>query len=285
MTALKPGDRVSGFVDAFATGLDDHAAFQTYSICRAAHATPLPDAVSFAQGATLGTGIATAAVALFDVLGFPLPLPSAGPGTTTTQSAPAAAVLLVWGGASVVGMAAIQLARLAGLTVYATASPKHHAYLRSLGASVLVDYRSASAVEDLVSAAEREGKEISYALNAVPTAETLSSTVRVLLPRSKSAGAGAGARKLATVAPWPEDELAPLPEGIEVEMVRGDALWHRRSDLAAWLAEGGRLTGWLERGEFVPAPCRVVEGGLAGLQMALDEVRKGVSGEKVVVEL
>jgi hypothetical protein len=30
---------------------------------------------------------------------------------------------------------------------------------------------------------------------------------------------------------------------------------------------------------------RVVEGGIGGLQAAMDELRKGVSGEKVVVEV
>lgn len=38
-------------------------------------------------------------------------------------------------------------------------------------------------------------------------------------------------------------------------------------------------------GTVVPGVDRVVEGGLAGLQGALEELKKGVSGEKLVVEV
>jgi NADPH:quinone reductase-like Zn-dependent oxidoreductase len=41
--------------------------------------------------------------------------------------------MLVWGGASSVGSAAIQTAHMFGFTVYATASEKHHEYLKNFG--------------------------------------------------------------------------------------------------------------------------------------------------------
>ncbi|GAB1319869.1 Enoyl reductase (ER) domain-containing protein [Madurella fahalii] len=274
VTTFKAGDRVIGFVDAFHTGNNDRAAFQTYSICNAINAVHLPDNITFGQGATLPTSVGTGAAILFDTLKFPLPSDAPRP---LTSEAP---ILLIWGGASATGMATIQLARLMGFTVYATASARHHSYLRSLGASVLVDYRSPTAVEDLVSAAEKAGKQILYAVDTVSTKETLSLTSEVLSRFASSETTS----KLATLLPWPADQM-PRPAGIESEMVYGNVLWDSRRDLAAWLGENKRLTGWLEQGVFVPPPCRVIEGGVGGLQKAIDEVKAGVSRKKVIVEL
>lgn len=48
---------------------------------------------------------------------------------------------------------------------------------------------------------------------------------------------------------------------------------------------GSCLTAWLEPGDIKPLQAKVVEGGLEGLQSAMDEVQKGVSGVKWVVEV
>jgi hypothetical protein len=51
-----------------------------------------------------------------------------------------------------VGCNAIQLAKAAGYEVIATASPKNHNYLKSLGAAEVFDYRSSTAVPDIIRA-------------------------------------------------------------------------------------------------------------------------------------
>ncbi|TWI57412.1 NADPH:quinone reductase-like Zn-dependent oxidoreductase [Pseudomonas duriflava] len=48
--------------------------------------------------------------------------------------------VLIHGAAGGVGSMAVQIARIAGATVIATASTRNHSYLRELGASVVVDY-------------------------------------------------------------------------------------------------------------------------------------------------
>jgi hypothetical protein len=46
------------------------------------------------------------------------------------------------------------------------------------------------------------------------------------------------------------------------------------------------LKGKLEKGEFMPSPkVQVVEGGLETAQKGLDELKKGVSGVKLVLEV
>jgi len=57
-----------------------------------------------------------------------------------------------------------------------------------------------------------------------------------------------------------------------------------REHLARWLF-GEALPKWLEEGKVVPVTSRVVEGGLEGIQKGLEELKRGVSGEKLVVEL
>lgn len=86
--------------------------------------SPLPDEVSFAEGATLGIPAMTAHVALF----------RAGPVQGRT--------VLVTGGAGAVGHYAVQLAKWAGATVIATVSSEAKAErARAGGADFVIDYR------------------------------------------------------------------------------------------------------------------------------------------------
>jgi NADPH:quinone reductase-like Zn-dependent oxidoreductase len=274
VTSLKPGDRVIATADGMATGNIDRAAFQTYTLVSATSAAKLPDTVTFSEGATLPTSLGTAAVALFDTLGLPpTSLTNKGPSTGNPKQGQG---LLVWGGASSTGSAVVQLARLAGLTVFATASPQHHERVRALGATAVVDYRSPTAVDELVAAARRAGVDITLAVDALGKAETVVGVADVL------SRFDAGPKKVATLQPWPEE--VARPEGAEVAWVRGLKMWNERRDLSA-LVFNELLSGWLEKGEVVPATVRVVDGGLGGLQGAMNELKKGVSGEKLVVEL
>ena len=93
---LRPGERV--YVAGSLSGT-----YADRTLCSASHVHPLPENVSFAQGAALGVPYATAHLGLFS-------RGQALPGET----------VLIHGGTGGVGLAAIQLARAAGLTVYAT---------------------------------------------------------------------------------------------------------------------------------------------------------------------
>ncbi|KAJ9134324.1 Zinc-binding alcohol dehydrogenase domain-containing protein cipB [Pleurostoma richardsiae] len=271
VSSFKPGDRVLGFADAFISGDNNRGAYQTYTAARAISTAKLPDAISFQQGATLPTAMGTAAMALFDSFGLPRPTRA-----TAASALPGRPSILVWGGASSVGSVAIQLARLAGLTVFATASERHHTHLHSLGASVLVDYHSPTAVQDLLAAVDKAGTPLLYALDTISTAETAP-----LVTQALSRSGGTVTKKLAHLIPWPEK--VARPGGIEYYQIQGEELWNRRQDLSAWLCN--EISAWLEGGAVVPKQYRVVEGGLTGLQNALNELKKGVSGEKLVVEL
>jgi NADPH:quinone reductase-like Zn-dependent oxidoreductase len=57
--------------------------------------------------------------------------------------------ILIWGGASSVGQYAIQFAKLGGLRVLTTASPKNFDLVKGLGADEVFDYRDERVVENI----------------------------------------------------------------------------------------------------------------------------------------
>ena len=94
---LQPGQRVytSGTISG---------AYAELALCKPAHVHPLPDGVSFAQGAGVWVPYGTAYRALFQTA-------HARPGET----------VMIHGASGAVGLAAVQFARSAGLTVIGTA--------------------------------------------------------------------------------------------------------------------------------------------------------------------
>ena len=130
------------------TGSYANSAFQLYSVASERLMARIPDTISYEEASVLPLSISTAAAGLYlpDYLG--LPCPSPGPKTLH-------GTLLIWGGASSVGATAIQLAAASGLRIVTTASTPNHEFVRSLGASVVFDYRSDSLVEDLIKELDR----------------------------------------------------------------------------------------------------------------------------------
>lgn len=62
--------------------------------------------------------------------------------------------LLIWGAASSVGSAGIQLVKNSRFKVFATASPAHHEYLKSLGVFTIFDYKDPDIVAKIAAAAQ-----------------------------------------------------------------------------------------------------------------------------------
>ncbi len=123
---LKPGRRVW-------TARTLSGAYAELALCRRSQVQPLPDNVSFAQGAGVWVPCATAYRALFQ-------LAHARPGET----------VLVHGASGAVGLAAVQLARAAGLTVIGTAgSDAGLELVRKEGADHAVSHRAPGYVEQI----------------------------------------------------------------------------------------------------------------------------------------
>lgn len=130
VTSLAAGDRVYalGTAHGFLVG-----AYAELVVCQPNHVYPLPDRVSFAQGAALGVPYATAYRALFQ-----------------RAQAIAGDTVLVHGASGAVGVAAVQLARAHGLTVIGTAgSERGRQLVAEQGADHVLDHTDAAHFDEI----------------------------------------------------------------------------------------------------------------------------------------
>ncbi|MCJ1399669.1 hypothetical protein MMC11_002871 [Xylographa trunciseda] len=266
-TAPAPGRRALAFASSFfQNGSADHGAFQKYVLAQSEGVVALPDALSFEEGAVFPLAVMTALTA-WTIVGISLDT------KCTPQDKQA---VLVWGGASSVGTFAIQSAKSLGFTVYATASPKNHAYLKTLGAHAVFDYKSSDVVSQIVAAVQKDGVNLHMAHCVVDGG--LQATLDVLKETK-----GSTAAKVAYSPMLAPDH--PTLDNTEITFnfpsmdpaVRDK---HMYQCFHGWLQEG------LRSGSVVPSPNIQVEGGgLEGLNAALDKLKAGVSGTKLVVPI
>jgi NADPH:quinone reductase-like Zn-dependent oxidoreductase len=227
----------------------------------------IPDFMSFEEGSTFPMAFATSAIALYANLDIPRP-----GGSVQAQGSG----ILIWGAASSVGTAAIQLARLSGFKVFATASPTHHQYLKSLGAFEVFDYRDPDVVSKIVTAAKSAGTPITFGYDAISEGNTFKLTADTIL-------ASGGKGKLVLTLPWPGEE--PVPEEIEVSQTYAYLTGADRVDIGSWLFNE-YLPYALENKSIVAAPnVEIVSGGIGAAQKVFDQLKAGVSGRKLVVKV
>ncbi|MDX6770941.1 MAG: NADPH:quinone reductase [Elusimicrobiota bacterium] len=151
-----PGTDAAGVVEAVGAGAPYAAGDRVYlygavggtyaqkAVAESTRVFPLPPALSFEQGAAIGVPYGTAHRALFHHGG-------ARPGET----------VLVHGASGGVGVAAVQLAAAAGLTVIGTAGgPDGVAFVKGLGAALALDHRVAGYLDEAVRATGGRGPDL-----------------------------------------------------------------------------------------------------------------------------
>jgi NADPH2:quinone reductase len=118
--------------------------YAEFTLCKTEQVHPLPENVSFAQGAAMGTPYATAYRGLFQRA-------DAKPGET----------VLVHGASGGVGTAAVQLARARGLRVLGTAGSDEGCKLaREQGAHEVFDHRAPDQFEQIMNATSGRGVDV-----------------------------------------------------------------------------------------------------------------------------
>ncbi|KAF4951624.1 hypothetical protein FSARC_12867 [Fusarium sarcochroum] len=265
---FQPGDRVMGFALGMVQGNNDGAALQTYTLLNEIATSHLPGNLTFEQGAVLPVAMTTASVALFADLELPM----------RERHVDESGAILVWSGASAVGVGAVQIAHALGWPVYATASPKHHEWLKKLGATDVWDYRDPGVAEQIGQAAKTAGLRIRGAIDARSEGSSFDLVEATLIAADSSLGG-----KNSTVLPWPADK--PKPGGAEVRSANCFRFQKDRQDIGHWLF-GHWLQESLENGSIEPAPePRVILGGLEGAQEMLDTLKAGcgVRGERMSI--
>ncbi|WP_245635874.1 zinc-binding alcohol dehydrogenase family protein [Herbiconiux solani] len=290
---FRVGDRVVAFAVGMERGRRHRAegGFQQLTVVREDLAAPLPAHLPYEEAVVLPLAVSTAATALYQRDHLGLPHPSA-------VVTPTGRTVVIWGGSTSVGSNAIQLAVASGHRVVTTASPRNHERMRELGADVVVDYRSPTAVADLVAAiADDEvagvlavgtgSAEPSVAIAAATGARRVAlaspSVSFGSLPR-RGGLSGAGVRTIARlVAGNVALQVRARTRGIRARYVWGSSLMTNEVGPMLW---GEYLPAALAEGRYVCAPeAEVVGEGLEAIQPALDRLRAGVSARKLVVRL
>lgn len=285
VTDITAGDRVVGatFHTPLARGL------QEYSIQPRNLIAKIPHELPFDQAATIPDNFVTAFYTIFNQLGFPIPDFPAKLDPPPQASTP----ILVYGAGATSGQYAIQLLYAAGYTnIIATASAKHHDYLRSLGASSVFDYRSPTLVEDIGKAAGGDGK-VQYAIDSITSQGTIATIAKVISPSGTLA------------------LLLPIKEGSSVRGAPGAQMLWELPDAWNVLPKGTKYVGvrtfLYEQDEFLkgnlmpkilprlldlhlvkPSKVLLLDQGSFKERVAegLDLLRNNrVSGEKVVVKI
>ncbi|KAJ7584414.1 GroES-like protein [Mycena floridula] len=245
--------------------VSDYAGFQQYTLISAKIVAKIPEQLSFSQAATIPLGLTSALGGLW----APKPLgvnlePSWD--LKPHYSGPAVVV----GGSSSVGQYAIQLLRINGFSPIITyASEAHEEYLKSLGATHIIDRRAtpitrfADALKKIIDA------PVKVVYDAIGDPET----------EQAAYDSVADGGKLALIAP---DNIAKKQDGKTVEIVSVKGSVHPPYMPEFGLTIYKYIGNMVEAGAIVPNRVEELPNGLQGIVDGLERLQKGVSGIKLV---
>ncbi|EEU36869.1 uncharacterized protein NECHADRAFT_42043 [Fusarium vanettenii 77-13-4] len=279
---FQPGvTRVAAYAASFWRSYNpDYGFFQEKCIVPWQHAMPLPDDISWNQAATLPVSTEVA-LSAWNAMG----IPRVGE-ATQKENKDKREALLVWGASSSVGTMGVQSARLlrddpesSFAAVYATASATNHEYVRSLGADRVFDYKEPQVVDAIVSAAREDGLMIRHCYLAMGQLAACQDVLKAFVENSS----GNQKAKIGSAPLIPSD--AETVDGMEAIFVMpADNEKERLTQLRYWL--GTWLRENLAKGNVRPSPePKVVGKGLGAINDGLDELMRGVSCTKLVVEV
>ncbi|KAH6954162.1 hypothetical protein DER45DRAFT_585806 [Fusarium avenaceum] len=192
--------------------------------------------------------------------------------------------VLIWGGSSSVGLYAVQIAKLHGLEVFTTCSPKYHDLLKSCGVKGVFDYRDPQVVDKIREAVP----DLRYVFDTIgnnSSSKTASSAI------THSSGV------LCTVRPGKAntDDIAKNVKVTDVLVWTAFLQDHRYRDfhwppsqedhdLAAKFFR--ELPDLLSSGKIKPNTTKLIESGLDGVEQGFQEYRDGkISNYKIVYKI
>lgn len=298
------GDRVVGH----AIGVDKRSnracetAFQEYTVLRSYLKSKIPKDLSHERACVLPLGLSTAACGLFmkEYLALQMPKVSSRAQMEADSSSAEGAdkeVVVIWGGSTSVGSNAIQLARAAGYDVVATASPNNFEYVKSLGASLVLDYkRGAATVSDIIEALQSRTCVGAMAIGvgsleacidivaSVPGRSFVSQASNPLDMSDMPTGVAGIVGTLLKLLWWNiSTALKAKIKGVSTKFIWGSDVINDQVGSAIY---NDFLPEALASNQLKAKPDpRVVGCGLESIQQAIDTCKTGVSAAKVVVNL
>ncbi|KAK9371948.1 chaperonin 10-like protein [Lipomyces chichibuensis] len=274
----KVGDRVAGFVHG--GNYSNRGSFSEYLKVDGDLAWRVPDELRDEEASTYGVPAATAMLALNVRLGVPWVDATSVGGEMQLQSPENRGTILIYAGSTSVGLFAIQLAKRAGYTVVTTASPHSFDLVKKYGADSAFDYRSTTAVRDIV----KEHPSITQALDCISEGRSTEFCAQVI---KKSGG------KIVTLL----DQGKSKVRGVQYDfLVVFTAFGHKfaflppigpsfpasPSDREALARFYANLPQFVK--DVKPLPLRVLGSGFDKIILGLNELRQGkVSGQNLAV--
>ncbi|KAI1480089.1 hypothetical protein K445DRAFT_317458 [Daldinia sp. EC12] len=257
VTGFKPGDEVL----SYAPGILGKGTWQEVYVAQANDVGKKPSYLSFEEAASLSTCFLTAAGAIVDGLKVGLPGLSKIENTNPPKS------ILILGGSSAVGAAAIQLLRIAlpSVTIVVTSSKPHHEHLKSLGANAALE-RSAQGDAAALKAASPDGAGFDAILDAVGAGPDSPAVYDALKPD--------GLKLYSLVLTRPG---AQVPQGLNSTLV---TVASADPGSMAWFSK------LLEERKYkVPVKAEVIGHGFTDIPKGLARFPAQISGVKLVVTL
>ncbi|KAH7066866.1 chaperonin 10-like protein [Paraphoma chrysanthemicola] len=255
VVGLKVGDRVAFDTKAYVVPEKNRrqGTWQQLVSCDATTVAKIGD-VAFEQAVLVDFPLQTAVAALHVFLGMGVP----GSGKAEDK-------VLIWGAGGAVGSYGVQYAKSVGHTVVVTASPRDVERQKRIGASEVVDYKSADVVERL-----RELGPYKYLFTASGDAAS-QKALAALLPNGG---------KFASVLPG----AAELPQDVEI-VYTAFSQAAQKEEYSDWgnFWYQQYLPEVLAKDLVEPVKFTKVDGGLAALQQANQDVFDGKVRGKLVI--
>lgn len=285
VTQFHLGQRVAALHELGAPG----GAFAEYAVAEDFACIALPEDLPWEEAAGLGMSLYMAAVGLFS--GSCLGVRGGVWDVRTTETKEEQTPLVIWGASSGAGAMAVKLAQICGVHPLICVAGRAKGWVEELierwNGDVVIDYREGEekVVERIKGALG--GRKLRYAFDAVTAQGSYLTLAKVLEPDGK----------LALVLPGKRHEL---PKELKVSHVMVGSMWRPLSSRkegeelgALGMTEGGQdfgramsasFAGLLADGRLKAHPYEVIEGGLNGLEPALQALRQGKnSATKYVV--
>ncbi|KAJ6597219.1 chaperonin 10-like protein [Mycena vulgaris] len=279
VTKFKVGDRVTFVCTPNSPeGINpgERGAFQQYALADVRMAAKIPADADYDSASSFPVAGNTAAGALYGQLKFTDPW-LGGEGAYKGEK------IVILGGSSSVGSYAIQLAVLSGFEVITTSSPAHFDYLKSLGATTVID-RSATDVAAQIMAA---AGPVQYVVDSISLPSTQLLGVEILQPKGKL---------VLMLSAQPPTKATADAKKITMLGTYGPTGWYMRylwssdpkNDRLLILSKSEHfwdaIEGYLQRGVVRFNRLTVLPGGLHAWEEGFKLHRQGkVSGTKIVM--
>ncbi|KAF5986655.1 alcohol dehydrogenase [Fusarium coicis] len=263
---FKVGDKVVGMKTAGASD-SKYSAFQEYSISSEVTTTKVDDDETMDLAVRLVGNLPTIPAIFNYTLKLERPVPGQEPKSQGKR-------ILIYGGTSSIGSMTVQYLTQAGYEVITTTSPKHKDFVSQLGASNIIDHSQEpeALTKDLIAAGPYD-----IVLDTISTGATVKLLADVV-------AAQGGDSVYALQPPFGPETL---PTGVTRKFEGWSLLLGKEEnvELLKWIF-GTYFPTALATKSLISVSARKVPGGLGGINDALGLLfPKGVSGEKVVVDL